>query len=63
MVDFQSIGSHFDTNTLSYYPFYSKSEKPMKAVIGHLLHNTPAEDTSDGLMSLDFVVIFTSFFS
>jgi hypothetical protein len=29
----------------------------MKAVIRHLPHNTPAEDISDGLVSLGFDVI------
>jgi hypothetical protein len=52
MADFQSVKSHFDAHNLSYYPFYPKSEKPMKAVIRHLPHNTPAEDISDGLESL-----------
>jgi hypothetical protein len=54
--DFHSVKSHFDTNNLSYYSFYPKSEKPMKAVRCHLPHNTPAENISDGLVSLDFSV-------
>jgi hypothetical protein len=37
--------------------FFPKSEKPIKAVICHLPHNTPAEDISDGLVSLDFDVV------
>jgi hypothetical protein len=57
MVDFQRVKSHFDANNLSYYPFYPKSEKPMKAVIRHWPPNTPAEDISDGLESLGFDVI------
>jgi hypothetical protein len=57
MADFQSIKSHFNTNNLSYYLFYPKSEKPMKAVIRHLPQNTPAEDISDGLVSLGFDII------
>jgi hypothetical protein len=57
MADFQSVNSHFDTNNLSYYTFYPKSEKPMRAVIRHLLHITSAEDISDGLVSLGFDVI------
>jgi hypothetical protein len=56
MVDFQSIKSHFDSQNLSYYSF-PKSEKPIKAVIRHLPHNTPAEDISDGLVSLGFDVL------
>jgi hypothetical protein len=57
MVDFQSVKSHFDTNNLSYYSFYLKSEKPITAVIRHLPHNIPAKDISDGLVSLGFDVI------
>jgi hypothetical protein len=34
-----------------------KSEKPMKVVIRHLPHNTPAEDISNRLVSLGFDVI------
>jgi hypothetical protein len=40
MADFQSVKSHFDTSNLSYYSLYPKSEKPLKAVIRHLPHNT-----------------------
>jgi hypothetical protein len=36
---------------------YPKSEKPMKAVIRDLPYNTPADDISDGLVSLRFDVI------
>jgi hypothetical protein len=57
IVDFQSVKSHFDTNNLSYYSFYPKSENPMKAVIRHLPQNIIAEDISDGLGSLGFDVI------
>jgi hypothetical protein len=55
--NFQSVKSHIDANNLSYYSFYPKSEKPMKAVIRHLPHNNPAEDISEGLVSLGFDVI------
>jgi hypothetical protein len=34
-----------------------KKQKNKRAVISHLPHNTPAEDQSDGLVSLYFVVI------
>jgi hypothetical protein len=57
MAEFQSVKSHFDTNNLSHYLFCPKSENPMKAVIRHLPHITPAEDISDGLVSLSFDVI------
>jgi hypothetical protein len=57
MADFQSFKSHFDTNNISYYSFYAKSEKKMKLGKHQLPHNTPAEDMSDGLVSLGFDVI------
>jgi hypothetical protein len=50
MADFQSVKSHFDADNLSYYSLYPKSEKPMKAVISHLPHSTPAEDICDELV-------------
>jgi hypothetical protein len=56
VVDFQSVKSHFDSQNQSYYSF-PKSEKPIKVVICHLLHKTPAEDISDGLVSLGFDVV------
>jgi hypothetical protein len=37
--------------------FFPKSKKPIKAVIRHLLHKIPAEDISDGLVSLGFDVV------
>jgi hypothetical protein len=49
--------SNFDSQNLSYYSFFHKSEKAIKAVIRHLPHNTAAEDISDGLVSLGFDVV------
>jgi hypothetical protein len=57
MVDYQSVKAHFETNNLSYYTFYPKSQKLIKAVICHLHQNTPAEDIRNGLVDLDFDVI------
>jgi hypothetical protein len=49
--------NHYNTNNLSYYTLYPKSQKPIKAVIRHLPQNTPAEDMHDGLVDLGFYVI------
>ncbi|XP_023714241.1 uncharacterized protein LOC111868088 [Cryptotermes secundus] len=57
MADFSAIKTFLESTNLSYFTFFPKSEKPIKAVIRHLPHNTPAEDISDGLMSLGFDVI------
>jgi hypothetical protein len=48
MVDFLAVKSHFEKNNLSYFTFYPKSEKPIKAAIHHLPQNTPAEDICVG---------------
>jgi hypothetical protein len=57
MVDYQSVKSNFETNNLSYYIFYLKSQKPIKAVISHLPQNTPVEDIAEGLVDLGSDVI------
>jgi hypothetical protein len=57
MVDFLGVKSHLETNNLSYFTLYPKSEKPIKAVIRHLPVNTPAEDICDALVSLRFDVV------
>jgi hypothetical protein len=57
MVDYQSVKGHFEANNLSYYTFYLKSERPMKAVIRHLPINTPAKDIPEGLVDLGFEAI------
>jgi hypothetical protein len=56
MVDYQSVKGHFEANTLSYYNFYPKSERPIKALIRHLPTNTPAKDIAEGLVDLGFEV-------
>jgi hypothetical protein len=57
VVDFQAIKSQFEENNLSFFTFYSIAERPIKAVIRHLPHNTTANDICDGLVSLGFDVI------
>jgi hypothetical protein len=57
MVDYLAVKAHFDSTSMSYFTFFPKSLKPIKAVIRHLPHNTPAEDISDGLVDLGFDVI------
>jgi hypothetical protein len=57
IVDFLAVKFHLEKNNLSYFTFYPKSEKPIKAVIRHLPQNTPAEDICDGLVNLGFGVI------
>jgi hypothetical protein len=56
VVDFLAVKSHFEKNSLSYFTFYAKSEKPIK-LISHLPPNTPTENICDGLVSLGFDVI------
>jgi hypothetical protein len=57
MADYSAIWTHFDSNKFSYYTFYTKSEKTIKAVIRPLPIDMPAEDMSNGLLDLRFEVI------
>jgi hypothetical protein len=57
MVDCRSVKTYFGSNDLSYYTFYPKSEKPIKAVIRHLPVTTPAEDIAEGVVDLSFDVM------
>jgi hypothetical protein len=44
MAGFSEFKSYLEKNNVSYFTFYPKSLKPVKAVIRHLPLNTPAED-------------------
>jgi hypothetical protein len=57
MTDFEAVKSYVSSHNLSYYSFFPKSQKPFKAVLRHLPSNTPAEDISEGLVTLRFDVI------
>jgi hypothetical protein len=57
LANFLTIHSHFESSNLPYITFYPKSQRPIKAVIGHLPFTTPAEDISDGLVVLGSDVI------
>jgi hypothetical protein len=57
MTDFEAVKSYFATHNLSFYSFFPKSQKPAKAVLRHLPTNTPAQDISEGLVTLGFDVI------
>jgi hypothetical protein len=57
LVDFEAVKLHFQSIHLSFYSFFPKSEKPIKAVIRHLPNNTPAEDITEGLGDIGFDVV------
>jgi hypothetical protein len=57
MVYYQAVKQFFETKSLSYYTFYPKAEKPIKAVICHLPIDTHVEDIADGLVDLGFDII------
>jgi hypothetical protein len=56
MADFEAVKFHFNNSNLSYYSFFPKSQKPVKAVIRHHPPNTPV-DISEGLVNLGFDVV------
>jgi hypothetical protein len=57
MVDYQAVKALFIENSLAFFTFFPKSEKPVKAVLRHLPSNTPAKDISNGLVDLGFDVV------
>jgi hypothetical protein len=57
MVDYKSVKGHLEFNNLSFYTFYLKSERPIRAVTRHLPINTPAKDIAEGLVDLGFEII------
>jgi hypothetical protein len=57
MADFTTIRNYLENNNPSYFTFFPKSEKPIKAVIRHLPSSTPAQDICDGLTDLGFDII------
>jgi hypothetical protein len=57
MADYSAITTYLEKTKLFYFTFFPKSDKPIKTVIRQLPLNTPAEDISDGLVSLGFDVI------
>jgi hypothetical protein len=57
MTAFEAVKSYFSTHNLAYYSFFPKSQKPIKAVLRHLPFTAPAEDISEGLVTLGFDVI------
>jgi hypothetical protein len=57
MTDFYAIRKDLEQSNLSYFTFFPKSEKPIKAIIQHLPANTPTQDISEGLVVLGFDII------
>jgi hypothetical protein len=57
MADYSAIKHHLEQNSLHFYTFHPKSEKPIKTVIRHLPGHTPAEHISNELVALKFSVI------
>jgi hypothetical protein len=57
MADYLAIRHYLDCQHLNYYTFFPKSDKPIKAVIRHLLADTLAEDISNALVELGFDII------
>jgi hypothetical protein len=56
MAHFSAIKS-FLSKKFSFYTFFPKSQKPIKAVIRHLPSNTPAEEICEALVELRFDTI------
>jgi hypothetical protein len=57
IVDYQAVKSLFENANMSYYAFYTKSQKLIKAMVRHLPQNTLSEGKSDGMLDLGFAVV------
>jgi hypothetical protein len=56
IADIEAVKSHLSNNTPSYY-FFPKPQTPIKAIICQLTPKIPAENTSDGMVTLGFYVV------
>jgi hypothetical protein len=57
LFDYSVIRIYLDSQSLNYFTFCAKSEKPIKAVIRHLSADTPAADVFNGLVDLGYDVL------
>jgi hypothetical protein len=57
LADFAAVKSHLESQSLSFFTFFPKSQKPIKAVIRHLPINCTAQDISEGLTDLGFDIL------
>jgi hypothetical protein len=57
MADYSPIKEYLSSQNLNYFTFYSKSLKPIKAVIRHLPGNTPVEEIYEGLVELGIDIL------
>jgi hypothetical protein len=57
MANYSAIRHYLDSKQLSYFTFFPKSEKPITAVIRHLLADTHTEDIPNALVDLGFDII------
>jgi hypothetical protein len=57
MADYSAMKCYLKKNNLHYFTLSPNSEKPMKAVIRHLVPDTPAEDICNSLEDLGLNVI------
>jgi hypothetical protein len=54
MVDYNAIQKLLTKENLHFFTFYTKADKPVKAVIRHLLDNTTADDITVDLQKTDY---------
>jgi hypothetical protein len=57
LADYKTIQTLLSNQGLHYFTFYTKSDKPIKAVISHLPTNTSSEDITVALQELGYEVI------
>jgi hypothetical protein len=57
MVDYSAMKSYLEKNNLQYFTFSPNSEKPIKAIIHHLLPDMTVKDISNSPEDLGFNII------
>jgi hypothetical protein len=56
MADYSAMKPYLENDNLHYLTFSQNSKKPIKAAIHHLPPDMPAEDISNNLEDLGFVI-------
>jgi hypothetical protein len=57
MADYKTIQNHLSQKCLPFFTFYTKEDKPVKAVIRHLPNTTSSEDITVALQELGYEII------
>jgi hypothetical protein len=57
VADYKAVRNHLSQKCVPFFSFYTKGDKPVKAVIRHLPNHTSSEDITVALQELGYEVI------